>query len=115
MYPYLLSEAVKGRLTFNKVVEVCASNPARLFGCQGKGAVVVGNDADLVIYDPEQHATVSVGNMHSNYDHTIWEGLELTGYPIATYSRGRLVFQRGEFVGERGWGRFLRRGPSGKL
>ena len=47
--------------------------------------------------------------MHSDSDHTIWEGLELHGYPVQTYSRGRLVYDNGEFVGERGWGKLIKR------
>lgn len=50
-------------------------------------------------------------NMHSDYDHTIWEGVEVHGYPVATYSRGQLVYRDGEFLGERGWGSFVKRTP----
>ena len=48
-------------------------------------------------------------NMHSDYDQTIWENYTMHGYPEKTYSRGRLVFDNGEFVGESGWGKFLKR------
>ena len=62
-----------------------------------------------MIYDPELDFTITNDKMHSDCDHTIWEGVGLHGYPIATYSRGRLVYRDGEFVGERGWGRFVKR------
>ena len=109
MYPYMLAAANAGKITFEKAVELCAANPARIFGCKDKGAVEVGKDADLVIYDPELDFTITNDKMHSDCDHTIWEGVSLHGYPIATYSRGRLVYRDGEFVGERGWGRFVKR------
>ena len=109
MYPYMLAAANDGILSFNKVVELCASNPAQIFGCAQKGSLTVGKDADIVIYDPEKDFTVTVAAMHSDYDHTIWEGKELHGYPVMTFSRGKLVYQDGEFVGEPGWGKFVKR------
>ena len=111
MYPYMLSAANSGELSFNKVVEVCAANPAKIFGCDSKGSLAVGKDADIVIYDPEKDFTISHDNMHSDNDHTIWEGVSLHGYPVQTYSRGRLVFDSGKFIGMPGWGRFIKRSP----
>ena len=108
----MLSEANKGRITFNKAVELCATNPAKLFGCAPqKGMLVPGADADIVLYDPKKEFTISVDNMHSDYDHTIWEGVKLKGYPVATYSRGRLVYKDGEFLGKPGEGKFVKCKP----
>jgi dihydropyrimidinase len=112
LYPYMLSEANKGRITFNKAVEVCSANVAKIFGCASeKGTVAVGADADLVIYDPNKNFVVSKNNMHSDVDHTIWEGVEIKGYPVMTFSRGKLVFDNGEFVGQPGWGNFVKCKP----
>lgn len=108
MYPYMLSAANKGEITLNKAVELCSTNPARIFGCQEKGAIEVGKDADLVIYDPTVTFTITNDKMHSDCDHTIWEGVTLQGYPEQTYSRGRLVYDHGEFMGEKGWGQFVK-------
>ena len=115
MYPYMLSAANDGKISFNKVVELCSYNPAKIFGCDAKGAIEVGKDADIVIYDPTKQFTITNDKMHSDCDHTIWEGKELNGYPEATYSRGRLVYKDGEFLGERGWGKFVKRSASGNL
>lgn len=109
MYPYMLSAANEGKITFEKAVELCSSNPARIFGCNDKGAIAIGKDADIVIYDPKKDFTITNDKMHSDCDHTIWEGIRLHGYPFATYSRGRLVYKDGEFVGDRGWGKFVKR------
>lgn len=112
MYPYILSEANKGRISFNKAVELCASNPAKLFGLDHlKGALTVGLDADIVIYDPKKSFTITNEAMHGDTDHTIWEGAKLKGYPIATYSRGKLVYKDGEFVGEKGAGKLIKCKP----
>jgi dihydropyrimidinase len=109
MYPYMLDKANRGILSFNKVIEVCSTNPAKLFGCKNKGSLAIGKDADIVIYDPDIDFTITCENMHSDYDHTIWEGKSLHGYPVKTYSRGKLVYDNGEFVGEYGWGKFVKR------
>lgn len=109
LYPYMLSQAASGRITFNKAVEVCSTNVAKIFGCSPeKGNIAVGCDADIVIYDPNQTFTVSKDNMHSKVDYTIWEGFEMQGYPVMTFSRGKLVFKDGQFVGEPGWGNFVK-------
>lgn len=115
MYPYMLSAANEGKITFNKAVELCSYNPAKIFGCDAKGAIEVGKDADIVIYDPTKDFTITNDKMHSDCDHTIWEGIKVKGYPEATYSRGKLVFKNGEFLGERGWGKFIKRSSSGNL
>lgn len=111
LYPYMLDAANAGKITFEKVVEVCSTNVAKIFGCDNKGAIAVGKDADIVIYDKEKDFTVSVNNMHSDYDHTIWEGKELHGYPVQTYVRGMLVYDDGEYVGTPGTGNYVKRSP----
>ena len=95
----MLSAANEGKITFPRAVQLCAANPAKIFGCASKGSLTVGKDADIVLYDPEKTFTISVKNMHSDYDHTIWEGKTLKGYPVQTYVRGKLVYKDGEFVG----------------
>lgn len=114
LYPYMLSAANEGKLTFEKVVEVCSTNVAKIFGCDNKGSLAVGKDADIVIYDKDKEFTVSVDNMHSDYDHTIWEGAKMHGYPVMTFLRGELVYDNGEFVGEPGMGKYIKRSPRTK-
>ncbi len=112
MYPYILSEANKGRISFSKAIELCATNPAKLFGLDHvKGALQPGLDADIVIYDPKKNVTIKNSEMHGNLDHTIWEGAAIKGYPIATYSRGKLVYKDGEFLGNKGDGKLIKCKP----
>lgn len=109
MYPYLLNAAGRGMISFARAVELCSANPAKIFGCETKGAVEPGRDADIVLYDPKKEFTISVDKMHSNIDYTIYEGMKLKGYPVLTMSRGRTVYRDGEFVGEAGYGKLVRR------
>ena len=111
MYPYMLAHANAGCISFNKVVETCCANTAKIFGCESKGTLDIGKDADIVIYDPEKDFTIHNDNMHSDTDHTIWEGVSLHGYPVKTFVRGKLVYDNGEFKGQRGFGKLLKRKP----
>ena len=114
LYPYMLDAANAGKITFQQAVALCSTNPANIFGCDNKGSLVVGKDADIVIYDRNKDFTISVNNMHSDYDHTIWEGKKLHGYPVQTYLRGQLVYDNGDFVGKPGMGQYVKRSPRKK-
>ena len=108
MYPYILSEANKGRISFSKAIEICATNVAKLFGVDHvKGAIEVGLDADIVVYDPKKNVTITKKNLHGALDHTIWEGVNVKGYPVQTWSRGNLIFDNGKFFGSKGAGKFV--------
>jgi len=110
LYPYMLSEANKKHTSFERVVELCSYNPAKIFRClPKKGTITPGADADIVLYDTKKDFTISQKNMHSNIDHTIWEGVNLKGYPVYTFSRGIAVYKNGEFLGKAGHGRFIKR------
>ena len=109
LYPFILSKANSGEITFSKAVELCSTNPARIFGCYPKkGTIAVGSDADIVIYDPGKVFTITKEKMHSDVDYTIWEGIELKGYPIVTISRGKIIYKDGTFTGAPGWGKFVK-------
>ncbi len=102
-----------GRLTLNRWVEVCCAAPARLFGLYPrKGTLMPGADADVVIFDPDKHVTLSQSLLHEKVDYTPYEGLELRGYPVVTLSRGIVLVQDGRWVGPEGHGQYLKRSAS---
>jgi dihydropyrimidinase len=68
-----------GRIGAERLVEVLSTTPARLFGLRGKGALEVGADADLVLFDPAARRTLRQADMHHTSDFTPFEGLELRG------------------------------------
>ncbi|MBA3688790.1 MAG: dihydropyrimidinase [Chloroflexi bacterium] len=100
---------VTGRLSPNRWVEVLSTAPARLFGLPQKGAVAVGLDADLVIYDPARRHTISASTHHMNVDYSCYEGREVTGAADLVLSRGKIVVDGDEWLGAKGDGRFLKR------
>jgi dihydropyrimidinase len=101
-----------GRLTLQRWVEVCCTEPARRFGLTPvKGTLTVGADADVVIFDPERKVTLSYATLHQNVDYCPYEGWEVQGYPVTVLSRGEVIVRDGEFVGAQGRGRFLQTRP----
>ncbi|MBI1218153.1 MAG: amidohydrolase family protein [Rhodobacteraceae bacterium] len=113
LLPVLFSEGVMaGRITLRRFVELTAAAPAALFGLGGrKGVLAPGADADLVLWDPEARWTVRQADMLSNVDFTPWEGMAMTGKPVLTVSRGRIVARNGQVdPGAVGHGALLRRG-----
>jgi dihydropyrimidinase len=100
-----------GRLPVERLVDLVATAPARLFGLTRKGAIEVGRDADLVLFDPSARRTIRAADLHHTSDYTPYEGLDVTGSVRSVFVRGRAVIRDGTFVGERGHGRFVERGP----
>ncbi len=110
MLPYLYSEGVnQGRISLTRLAQLTSENTAKIHGLQDKGSLEVGKDADIAIVDPQLKKTISVDNMHSNVDYTVYEGRELTGWPVMTISRGEVVVADGELKAEKGRGRFVER------
>jgi dihydropyrimidinase len=102
-----------GRISMNRFVELCSTTPARMFGLfPRKGTIAVGSDADIVIFDPERSTTLGVKTLHMKVDYNPYEGRTVKGSPSTVISNGEVVIDGGHFVGKKGAGRFLRRGPS---
>ena len=103
-----------GRITIERMVDLLSTTPARLFGFGRKGAIEVGRDADLVLFDPTTRRTIRASDLHHTSDYTPYEGREAVGAVRDVLIRGRAVIRDGGFVGERGFGRFVERGPAGQ-
>lgn len=111
LLPMLYSEGVRqGRLTLPRLVELLATNPARLAGlAPRKGTLAPGADADIVIFDPERTRVIHAPEMQSAADYDVFEGWTVTGWPALTIARGEVVFADGRVLGQPGRGRFLPR------
>ncbi len=104
---------VAGRITKERWVELTSTAPAKLFGMYPrKGAVAVGSDADLVIYDPNRKRKISAKTHHMDVDYSCYEGRTVQGASDIVLSRGSIVVRDGKFTGRKGHGQFLRRSPA---
>jgi dihydropyrimidinase len=99
-----------GRFSVNRFVELVSTTPAKLFGLYPrKGAIAVGSDADLVIFDAKRKHTISAKTHHMRVDYSMFEGITVTGMPDLVMSRGRVVVEGEQFHGKPGSGNFLKR------
>jgi dihydropyrimidinase len=104
-----------GRITLNRMVELLATNPAKLFGLYPrKGTIAVGSDADIVVFDPSRRHTISAATHHSKSDYNLFEGMEVTGTPEVVLLRGNVLVEDGELVAQPGIGQFVERARFGE-
>jgi len=109
----LYTHGVVGKhFSLERLVELGASAPARIFGLEKKGAVSVGMDADLVVFDPEGKSVRSAKTHFSKADRSIFEGYDVRGRIEKTIVGGRVAFDNGKLMAERGAGRFIARKPT---
>jgi dihydropyrimidinase len=96
-----------GRLSLRRWVEVCCTNPARILGLSRKGKLAPGYDADLVLFDPGQRVVLSPETLDVPHPATLFDGIEVTGWPVATVSRGDVIARDGAVLARPGRGRFV--------
>ena len=105
-----------GLITPEQFVALSSANAAKIFGMYPKkGTISVGADADIVIFDPAEKRTISAKNHHMNVDYNVYEGLEVTGWPVQVLSRGRTLVKGDQWLGEEGAGQFVVRETDGAV
>jgi len=106
--PLLLTEVNRGRITLEQYVTWSSLAPARVWGLYPrKGVLDVGSDADIVIVDLAQEATIRADRFQSKSKITPFEGFRTKGQPVCTIVRGRVVMRDGALEGRPGWGRLV--------
>jgi dihydropyrimidinase len=104
-----------GRITLNRMVDLLATTPAKLFGLYPrKGTIAVGSDADIVVFDPGRRETISAATSHSKCDYNLYEGTAVIGAPELVLLRGHVLVENGELAASAGSGRFVRRARFGE-
>ncbi|HEX7840698.1 MAG TPA: dihydropyrimidinase [Kofleriaceae bacterium] len=111
---HLLWEGVvAGKISIHRFVEITSTAPAKIFGLYGrKGAIAIGADADIVVWDPKREKLLGKDTLHMRIDYSPFEGRRVPASPSHVLSRGELIVQDDQWVGKQkqGRGQFLRRG-----
>jgi dihydropyrimidinase len=110
----LYQGVVDKQISLERWVELTSTTPARMFGMYGrKGVLQPGADADVVIYDPAGHTSIGLGKTHHmNMDYSAWEGFEIDGHVDTVLSRGKVIVDGNQYLGNKGDGRYFKRGLS---
>jgi dihydropyrimidinase len=110
--PLLFSEGVmKGRIDVHQFAALTAGNHARLYGlAPRKGAIAVGADADVALWNDEREVQVGAAMLHDRVGYTPYEGRVVRGWPEVVLSRGRVVVSDGQLQVQAGSGQFIARG-----
>lgn len=107
--PLFLNEVNSGRLTYNRLAEIFATTPAKIFGLYPrKGVIQVGSDADFVVVDPNKEQVLRNEDMLSKCGWTSWDGRRVRGATVHTLVRGTFAYRNGQVVGKRGHGRHVK-------
>ncbi|AMV16997.1 dihydroorotase [Planctomyces sp. SH-PL14] len=93
--PLMLNSVNAGRCTLEEVVRWMCANPARIWNMARKGAIVEGNDADLVLVDLQRQQTIRNEDQLTKSGWSPWHGETLTGWPVRTWVMGQTVFAEG--------------------
>jgi dihydropyrimidinase len=111
MLPMLYSEGVvKQKISCEQFVALTSTNAAKLFGLYPqKGTIAVGSDADLIIWDPNLTKMIEGNKLFSRAGFSVYDGMEVTGWPIITIRRGQIVYQNGEIIAQPGSGKIIKR------
>ncbi|HEY7142938.1 MAG TPA: amidohydrolase family protein [Streptosporangiaceae bacterium] len=114
LMPMLFSEGVvAGRITLDQFVALTSARAARLFGLYPrKGAIAVGSDADLTLWDPGEQRVINGAAMASRARYSVYDGWPVTGWPRFVIRRGQPVLADGQCTAQPGQGQWVRRGPS---
>jgi dihydropyrimidinase len=112
--PVLWTSGVNtGRLTKEEFVAATSTNIARILNMYPKkGAVMVGSDADIVIWDPKATKTITAKSQVSRIEYNVFEGYTCTGVPKTVLSRGRVAWEQGDMRAKPGDGDFVAREPN---
>lgn len=113
MLPMYFSAGVRsGRISLERFVATTSTNAARALGLYpAKGVIAPGADADVVLFDPNRTGAVRAADDPSRSDYTVYEGLEVTGWPILTLRRGEVIAHDGRVTAKPGSGRLAARRP----
>jgi dihydroorotase len=98
LVPIMLDHVASGRLTLARFVDLTSAGPARVFGIAAKGRIAAGYDADLTVVDLKRRATIRDDWMASRAGWTPFNGVEVTGWPVGTFVRGRKVMWENDLV-----------------
>ncbi|MDG2480619.1 MAG: amidohydrolase family protein, partial [Alphaproteobacteria bacterium] len=100
--PLMLNHVAEGRLTLERVIDLLCYGPQRIYNIRGKGRIAVGYDADFTLVDLKAKRTINAADQHTKSGWTPFDGMDVTGWPMATIIRGHTAMRDGKLAAEAG-------------
>ncbi len=100
LLPLMLDHVNAGRLSLRRLVDLTSAGPQRIYGIAGKGRLAVGYDGDLTLVDLGARREITADWLAAKCGWSPFEGMTVTGWPVATVVRGRIVMRDGALQGE---------------
>jgi dihydroorotase len=100
LLPLLLDHMNAGRLSLARLIDLTSAGPARIYGIARKGRIAVGFDADFSIVDLKARREIAADWLAAKCGWSPFEGQHVTGWPMATVVRGRVVMREAELQGD---------------
>lgn len=111
LYPLMLHAVLGKKIKINDAVRLCCEGPAKAFTIFRKGKIAPGYDADLVIFNPNDHWEINPQDLYSKCGWSPYEGWRLRGKILGTIVRGEQVYWDGEILMKPGFGNNVQRKP----
>ena len=99
LVPVMLTHVKEGRLTLERFVDLTSAGPARIYNAASKGRIAVGYDGDFTIVDLKAKKSITNDWIASKCGWTPFDGMKVTGWPVATVVRGNIVMRDDEALG----------------
>jgi dihydroorotase len=99
LLPVMLDHVNAGRLSLQRLIDLTSAGPQRIYNIAGKGRIALGYDADFTVVDLKKKRTITNDSMKTKSGWTPFDGMEVTGWPIATIVRGNIVMRDDELIG----------------
>jgi dihydroorotase len=100
LVPVMLDHVAHGRLSLERLVDLVCAGPARVWNLASKGRIALGYDADLTLVDLDAKRTIRDQDMASRCAWTPFDGMDVTGWPIATIVRGHVAMRDGALTAD---------------
>ena len=99
LVPVMLDHVNAGRLTLQRFIDLTSAGPARIYNIAGKGRIALGYDADFTLVDLKAKRTITNAMMKTKCGWTPFDGMQVTGWPMATIIRGNIVMREDDLIG----------------
>ena len=99
LLPIMLNHVNRGNLSLKRLVSLTSTTPSKLYSIIGRGSIQKNFDADFTIVDLKMTKKINNKWIASKVGWTVFDGMKVKGWPVATVLRGSIVMRDDELQG----------------